>query len=582
MAPTQWTSPSMIATATSSSSTNDGQQKSPVEARTSKSKYFRRPTLKLTFCSGSLPVSEPKETSPAEASTVASTVDSPTCEPAHARRPRRNKSLLDAIPNPTETISRIARAKTKTLPTLLNTVGALSANPFSKACLKSVSDHAVNACGKQAISGRYHCHPRNLNQDYVTDFLTVLGEGQNGAVFQGRCKHVDRQVAIKTFILPYFWSEQETAKWTKQLSSEVEIALSLDHPNIARLYDVYESKRKLHLVMECLDGGSLTEHIYVDGRRKILSESRAAEATHQMLLALNYLHNQGIVHRDIKPSNFVYDEETGKLKLIDFGFSTHFREGCPMSRACGTKGYKAPELLERNYNSKCDLWSLGITVYRMLMGHLPFEGTKEDVEARSRTGRFLVQTPARWNILSPEARDFITSLIVVDPNKRLSAAECLEHPFIQRVRQSEPVSLRAKLALPLFDGLRRCQESSHFKRACLRLMASALSAEDRHQVADAFAALDVFGEGTIQVKHFLDACGASAQEGSGCFSYSDLLAFSVARQNPIPKHMLEDTFRRLDDARNGYINAKSIASVLGDDIEGFTAAEIFAEVQMNC
>merc|ERR1719265_1112560 len=144
----------------------------------------------------------------------------------------------------------------------------------------------------------------------------------------------------------------------QQLKGEVENYLSMDHPHIVRLYDVYESKSELHLVMECAGGGELFEHVT---KKKRFSEYEASDALRQMLLALNYIHSHGIVHRDVKLENFIFDSKSsGHLKLIDFGFSKMWDQtsGEKMKQSLGTLAYAAPEVLNRSYTSQCDLWSL--------------------------------------------------------------------------------------------------------------------------------------------------------------------------------------------------------------------------------
>merc|ERR1719215_476798 len=143
----------------------------------------------------------------------------------------------------------------------------------------------------------------------------------------------------------------------EQLKAEVENYLSMDHPHIIRLYDVYESRQELFLVMECAEGGELFARLV---EKKRFSEAEASDALRQMLLALNYIHSHGIVHRDVKLENFIYDRH-GHLKLIDFGFSKMWAASANenMGDSLGTLAYAAPEVLQENYTSQCDMWSLG-------------------------------------------------------------------------------------------------------------------------------------------------------------------------------------------------------------------------------
>merc|ERR1719253_1495711 len=171
--------------------------------------------------------------------------------------------------------------------------------------------------------------------------------------------------AVKAFKMSSVTGEKKT-----QLLAEVEIFLCMDHPHVTRLYDVFESEDQLHLVMECMEGGELFDRVT---ELKRFGESDAADAVYQMLLALNYIHSHGIVHRDLKLENFLYDKPgSSHLKLIDFGFSKIWDPNVKMHVSCGTLSYVAPEVLDKDYRSQCDLWSLGVVTFIILAGYMPF------------------------------------------------------------------------------------------------------------------------------------------------------------------------------------------------------------------
>merc|ERR1719359_888992 len=151
----------------------------------------------------------------------------------------------------------------------------------------------------------------------------------------------------------------------------------------------------------------------------------------QMLLAVQYLHSHGVVHRDIKLENFVFDEKDGDLlKMIDFGFSKFRERGSKMKTACGTLSYVAPEVLKDTYTSQCDLWSLGVIVFILLSGSMPFFGDEEVVKAKITAADYKMKKD-RWNSISKAGHEFALGLMEKDPNVRLTTSQALAHPWIK-------------------------------------------------------------------------------------------------------------------------------------------------------
>merc|ERR1719230_1130672 len=156
-----------------------------------------------------------------------------------------------------------------------------------------------------------------------------------------------------------------------------------------------------------------------------------------VLLALNYIHSHGVVHRDIKLENFLYDKKgSDHLKLIDFGFSKIWDPNIKMKVSCGTLSYVAPEVLDQNYTSQCDLWSLGVIAFILLSGYMPFSGAEGEQAASILKGSYKLK-PHKWNNVSPEALKFVQCLLQVDPERRLTADTALNHPWLDKRYQSD-------------------------------------------------------------------------------------------------------------------------------------------------
>jgi serine/threonine protein kinase len=219
----------------------------------------------------------------------------------------------------------------------------------------------------------------------------------------------------------------------EQLCREVEILRRIHHENIVTFYDYTETKDKLFIITERLDGGELFEYILNNGP---LNEEFACRMLHGVFSAVAYLHERGVVHRDIKAENLIFCKDSSgqdSLKLIDFGFSTVLRHQMTGS-FMGTGGYIAPEIRQnKSYSNSVDSWSLGVLVYCTLSARLPF-GISIDALPSSIDqcrGIFDLTFPAKhWANVSPECKDLVTRLLEIDPNKRLTARGALNHAWV--------------------------------------------------------------------------------------------------------------------------------------------------------
>jgi calcium/calmodulin-dependent protein kinase I len=272
-----------------------------------------------------------------------------------------------------------------------------------------------------------------------------LGSGNFAKVLHGRLRaaksHLKLKqgdsVAIKVVKKP---SARRSIERVQMLKAEVEILRSIQHPNIVRLYEIHESPSRLYIVMELLTGGELFDRIVGLGK---YSEEDARYFTFKLLNAVLYLHDRSICHRDLKPENILLasPDADAELKITDFGLSkiaSSLPEDFLMTTRCGTPGYVAPEVLSqevsngelRRYGTSCDMWSVGVIVYILLSAAPPFYG-KTDAEMNRRIKQGLYRFPDRyWAHISSAAKDLIGRLLTVDPTRRMSAAEALQHDWI--------------------------------------------------------------------------------------------------------------------------------------------------------
>ena len=156
----------------------------------------------------------------------------------------------------------------------------------------------------------------------------------------------------------------------RRIKDEIKILASLDHPNVVKYYETYESPNYMYLIMEYCQGGMLFNKLTEE--REDFTEEKAARVMNSLFLAVNHLHNKGIAHRDLKPENIMYSSDE-RIKIIDFGLSKLTAQ--KFETVAGTPYYQAPEVLKGDYSKECDCWSLGVIMYLILSGYLPFNGS---------------------------------------------------------------------------------------------------------------------------------------------------------------------------------------------------------------
>lgn len=268
-----------------------------------------------------------------------------------------------------------------------------------------------------------------LEDEY--EIFEKLGEGSFAIVKKATHKSSGESYAVKTVNRKSLSYDEEAA-----LKEEMSILNDLHHDHICYLHETFVTINHYHMVTELLEGGELLERI---ARKSTYNESEARDLCTTLFDAIKYMHSKGVAHRDLKPENLLlqYRESDSEIKIVDLGFAKHASSDDSLKTICGSPGYVAPEILQKEkYGTKCDMWSLGVVVFIMIGGYPPFyAGTDLEMLRLTMVGKFEFDREY-WDGISNGAKDLISSLLVVDPRKRADADDILSHPWMKEDKKT--------------------------------------------------------------------------------------------------------------------------------------------------
>uniref|UniRef100_A0A3P8P532 Ribosomal protein S6 kinase n=1 Tax=Astatotilapia calliptera TaxID=8154 RepID=A0A3P8P532_ASTCA len=259
---------------------------------------------------------------------------------------------------------------------------------------------------------------------------SALGEGSFSICRRCTHKKTGQKYAVKIV------SKRMEAQTQREIAA---LKLCDGHPNIVKLHEIYHDQLHTYLVLELLGGGELLERIR---RKQHFSETEASRIMRKLVSAVSHMHDVGVVHRDLKPENLLFTDESenSEIKIIDFGFARlKPPDNQLLKTPCFTLQYAAPEILKYDgYDESCDLWSLGVILYTMLSGQVPFQcqekslthTSAEEIMRKIKQGDFSFQGEA-WKNVSQQAKDLIQELLTVDPNKRIKMCGLRYNAWLQ-------------------------------------------------------------------------------------------------------------------------------------------------------
>jgi len=403
----------------------------------------------------------------------------------------------------------------------------------------------------------------------------ILGSGKYGVVRQGiSLKNPNFKCAIKVI---------DMNKLSSQLHSLIQEILTLkkvDHPNIVSISEMFKDEDKLYLVMEYVEGQELFD--FVTERFKLL-ESEACDIIEQLVKVIRYLNSIGVCHRDLKPENIIINKDTLQIKLIDFGLSAYFDDSSQLNSKVGTPYYVAPEVLDGKYHKECDMWSIGVITYILLVGYPPFNSKNMRVIYEKIRKAKPEYYQAEWENLSKEALDFTNRLLQKDLKKRMSPGKALCHNWIEN-----KTNFDGEVSPNVLRRLANFTSPDKLKKEIFQFLACNLKTETMNQMNTYFNSLDKEKTGMISIEHVLNKFEELNYRSSRLtmlrelhaknknlkINYSDFMTRVVDITREVEHDDLVKAFQHFDSDNSGKITKEDLKNLMKRKGENLSDDEI--------
>merc|ERR1711935_309144 len=428
-----------------------------------------------------------------------------------------------------------------------------------------------------------------ITSDY--EFIKEIGSGAFSKVYKARHKLSKALRCVKKLSKKDLTEEEK-----EKLIEEVSILKTLDHPNILKVLEFYQNDKYFFIVAEYLEGGELFDRIM---EQQSLSEEMSTVVMEQILSAVLYLHKHGFIHRDLKPENIIFEtkDPNSKIKVIDFGTSCAYEKGNKLKKKLGTPYYIAPEVLKRNYDEKCDVWSSGVIMYILLCGYPPFNGPNDKVIfQRVLEGKFAFPEED-WNGISKQAKDLIKRMLCYEPGKRISVAECVQHEWF-KIKMAPLTSVNSGKVL---NNLKNFRSDYKFQKAVLLYIISFFDLkEEKDELLKTFKALDLDHDGQLthdelmigysklmgeeEAKKEVDRIFKTIDvNGTGAIDFTEFLLATVNHKKLLSQERLTQVFKMFDTDGSGTISRDEVKEFFSMSQEGNESfvMELIEEVDKN-
>ncbi|OMJ90441.1 hypothetical protein SteCoe_7137 [Stentor coeruleus] len=378
------------------------------------------------------------------------------------------------------------------------------------------------------------------------------------------------------YVVKIFSTTGVEPKVLEAFIKEAELLREADHPNIIKVLDIYKDPTNAYIVTEHCKGGELLERIKSEGT---LSENKVACFMQQIISSIVYLHSKKIIHRDLRLENimFLSKEQDSCLKLVEFGSCKHFEKNVRVLERIGNPYFMSPEVIVGNFDSKCDVWSLGIMMYVLLSGSPPFVGSTENEIMQSVLTTELQFEGKKWRKISEEAKNLIRSMLNRNPKERPTAKQILNNTWIKQ-RADDNVADNIIISSTL-SNLNQFDTQSKLQRATLAFIVSqVMSSDDMGNLRNVFKEIDTNGDGLLSKREIRKALenttGFSDNDidmlinkvdldQNGKVNYSEFLAATIDWNKEMSSERLTQAFRALDADHSGKISKEELMAAFG-------------------
>ncbi|KAJ8906660.1 hypothetical protein NDN08_003150 [Rhodosorus marinus] len=426
---------------------------------------------------------------------------------------------------------------------------------------------AEHALKKRGYTGVILESPDEGNFSKLYEVKQTLGKGSFGIVAECIHRESGDRRAVKVLRKRAILTDRDADR----IRREIDIMRSIkEHRHIVRTYGAYEDEKHVYIVLELCTGGDMFHRLI---KIRAYSEKDAAQICREALSALAHIHEAGVVYRDLKPDNFLFDTDedtTSSLKAADFGLSSFIVEGEYLQSTCGTPMYIAPEVITKKYNTKADIWSLGVTLYIMLSGKVPFWGnTMQKTFESVRRGRYHFDDPV-WESVTEHAKDCVKRMLTFKPEQRPDARTLLKDPWIV----DHGLAAAKPLVETVFLNLRQFRNMNKLQKRAAQIMATNLKLEEIKNVKKAFRELDRDQSGCISMSEMHTALSRADLtiseddlenlfqvydvDGDGMINYLEFLAATTKMNRVLTMENMRFAFEELDKDGNGTLSASEI------------------------